>query len=249
MNTSRNTAITVGILYIIGTVAGILSLIVAQSILDAPEFLDQIAANAGQVRLGALFVLTMGLALALVPVLMFPILKKQNQALALGYVVFRGALETMTYIAMAISWLLLVNLSQDYVQAGGPAASSLKTWGVLLFEGHDAIQSILEIVFPLGALMFYYVLYQSQLIPRWLSGWGFIAAVVWFTVGLLGIFQLIVPMSTLQVVLSLPIALQEMVMAVWLIVKGFNSSVIAAESAQVDMTLSQFAPQNIGPRR
>lgn len=240
MNTDRRSAIIVGILYIIGTVAGVLSVVVTGSILDAPVDLAQVSANANQLTLGALFVLTMGLALAMVPVVMYPILKRHNQVLALGYVVFRGAIETIAYIAMAISWLSLVNMSQMYVQAGAPATSGLAL-GALLLGGHDSIRSILEIVFPLGALMFYYVLYQSNLIPRWLSGWGFIAALLSFAVGLLGIFNLIVPMSTPQLVLSLPIALQEMVMAVWLIVKGFNPSAIASGSAPVSATQYQLA--------
>lgn len=240
MNTDRRAAIIVGILYIIGTVAGVLSLVAAGAILDAPDYLAQVSANANQVILGALFVLTMGLALAMVPVVMYPILKKHNQVLALGYVVFRGAIESIVYIAMAISWLSLVNVSQMYVPAGAPATSGMAL-GALLLGGHDSIRSILEIVFPLGALMFYYVLYQSKLIPRWLSGWGFIAAIVWLAAGLLGMFQLIVPMSTTQLVLSLPIGLQEMVMAVWLIVKGFNPSAIASGSARVDVTQYQLA--------
>lgn len=241
MNAYRKTAIGVGILYIVGTVAGILSLVVAGSVLDAPISLDEISANAYPVTLGALFVLTMGLALAMVPVLMYPILKKHNHVLALGYVVFRGALETGIYIAMTISWLLLVNISQGYVQSGAIATSGFQALGVFVLNAHDSIRSVLEIVFPLGALMFYTVLYQSKLIPRWLSGWGFIAAIVWLTVGLLGMFQLIAPMSTPQLVLSVPIGVQEMVIAVWLIVKGFNSAAIVSGSAPVDVSRYQLA--------
>jgi hypothetical protein len=241
MNVYRITAIAVGVLYIIGTAAGILSVSVALPIVDAPDDLVQSSANANQVIFGALLVLTMGLALAMVPVLMYPILKTYNQVLALGYVVFRGALETVTYMAMAISWLVLINASQSYVQSGVPAASGLQALGALVLAAQDSIRSILEIVFPLGALMFYAVLYQSKLIPRWLSDWGLIAAVVWLAAGLLGMFQLIAPMSAPQLVLSLPIALQEMVLAVWLIVKGFNADAIAAGSSQAGVARYQPA--------
>lgn len=235
--TSRKTAIIVGALYIIGTIAGILSLVFAGPILDDPDYLLKVSANENQIIIGALFVLMMGLALALVPVMMFPILKKHHEGLAVGYVVFRGALETVSYIAMAISWLLLITLSQEYVKAGTPDVSYYQTLGALVLRGHDSIRSILEIVFPLGALMFYYVLYQSKLIPQWISGWGLVAALLWLAVGLLGVFHLITPMSTIQVVLSLPIGLQEMALAVWLIVKGFNLSPIIdhVESVQVAM--------------
>ncbi len=75
-----------------------------------------------------------GFALAMVPVMMFPIFKKYNEALALGSVVFRGALEAVIYIAVAISWLLLLTVSQEYVKAGVPDASHFQTLGTLLLK-------------------------------------------------------------------------------------------------------------------
>jgi hypothetical protein len=223
---SKKTAIMVGVLYLIGTVTGVLSLVFAGPILGDPDYLPKVSANENQIITGALLVLMMGLALALVPVMMFPILKKHHEALAVGYLVFRGALEAVCYIGMAISWLVLILIGQEYVRAGASDASYFQTLGALVLRGNDSIRSVLEIVFPLGALMFYTVLYQSKLMPRWISGWGLIAAILWFAVGLLGMFGLITAMSTIQVVLSLPIGLQEIVMAVWLIVKGFNVSPI-----------------------
>jgi hypothetical protein len=92
----------VGVLYIIGTAAGVFSVMVTQPVLKAPDYLAQISANENPIILGALLVLTMGFALALVPVLLFPIFKKHNEVLSLGYVVFREALETVCYIAISI---------------------------------------------------------------------------------------------------------------------------------------------------
>lgn len=91
---SRRTAIIVGVLFIVGTVAGVLSVLVTNPILEDPEYLGNVAANGNQLVVGALLVLTMGLALAMVPVVLFPVARKHNEVLALGYVVFRGALET-----------------------------------------------------------------------------------------------------------------------------------------------------------
>jgi hypothetical protein len=233
MNTYRKTAIIVGILYIIGTVAGFLfKMVFTGSIQNDLNLLTQVDANEKQVIIGALFLLIMGLALALVPVMMFPILKKQNEALAVGYVVYRGALETITTVAIVFSWLFLTVLSQQYT-AGAPDASYLQTFGSLLLKGNDTIGTISQVVFPLGALMFYCILYKSKLIPRWISGWGIIAA-AWVLVmtafdwfGISGSWS-----TTLVDILDFPIFFQEMVMAVWLIVKGFNSSAIAALSAK-----------------
>jgi hypothetical protein len=231
MNKYRKTAIIVGVLYIIGTVAGILCKVFTGSIQNDLNLLTKATANENHIIIGALSLLIMGLALAMVPVMMFPILKKHNEALALGYVVYRGALETVITIAMVIGWLFLTVLSQQYL-AGGPDASYFQTLGTLLLNGNDSISTISQIVFPLGALMFYCLLYQSKLIPRWISGWGLIAAILWIAVTLLDLFGIISAWSTVQVVLALPIGLQEMVMAVWLIVKGFNQSALGSLSAK-----------------
>lgn len=205
-----------GVLFIIGTVAGVLSVVFAGSILSDPNYLIKVSANENQIIIGTLLVLLMGLALAMVPVMMFPIFKKYNEALALGSVVFRGALEAVICIAMVISWLLILTVSQEYVKAGAPDASHFQTLGTLLLQASDQINHILTIVFSLGALMIYYLFYQSKLIPRWLSIWGLIGAILYLASGLFVMF------SVDFGILMAPLALQEMVLAVWLIVKGFN---------------------------
>ena len=231
MNSINKTAGIVGVLFIIGTIAGMLSYVFTGPVLGDPDYLGKVSANEIQIIAGALFVLIMGFALALVPVMMFPILKKYNEALALGYVVFRGALETVMYIILAISWLFLIPVSQEYVKAGTTVTSYFQTLGVVLLEGHDLIGPVQTIVFCLGALIFYYLLYQTNLIPRWLSGWGLIAIIPYLAAGLLVLFGFFGSLSTSEIVLEFPLALQEMVMAVWLIMKGFNQSAIASLSA------------------
>jgi hypothetical protein len=232
MNTHRKTAIMVGVFYIIGTVTGVLSLVLTKPLLDERASLLTVAAQGNQIRLGALLVFMMGLALAMVPVLMFPILKKQHEVFALGYVVFRGGLETFTYIAEVIILLLLASFSQVSVQAGAPDASNVQALGTVLRKAVEMSTTTTEIVFPLGALMFYAVLYQANLLPRWISGWGLLGVILSEAAGLLHLFALIGQTSTILLVLVLPLGVQEMVMAVWLIVKGFNASAIADDAAK-----------------
>jgi len=226
MNTYRKTAIIVGVLFIIGTVAGILSVVLTGPILGDPDYLIKVAANENQIIMGALLVLIMGFPLAMVPVMLFPILKKHNEVLALGSVVFRGVLEAVMYIAIVINSLFLLMLSQEYVKASAPEASYFQTLGALLLGADGYLNDILGIVFPIGALMLYYLFYQSKLIPRWLSAWGFLGAIPYLASFLLGMFGFELG------ILVLPLAVQEMVMAVWLIVKGFNPSAIASLSAK-----------------
>lgn len=231
--TNRKTAVIVGLLYIIGTVSGFSALVVANPILEAPDYLVQVSAAGNNVITGALLMLVMGLALAMIPVAMYSILKRQNEALALGYVVFRGGLETVTYIGVAISWLLLLPVSEAYVRAGTPNDSSFQPLGTLLLKASATSTNTTEIVFSLGALMFCYLLYRSRLIPRWISGWGFIGAIAYLAAGLLHLFGVTGQMSAVTMVLVLPTAAQELVMALWMIVKGFGPATIASPSAKI----------------
>ena len=226
MNNNRNTAIVVGVLYIIGTVAGILSVFVVGGLLTAPDYLNQIALNANRVMAGALLLLVMAIVLALVPVLLFPVLREKNEVLAIGYVVFRGALETLTGIGIVVCWLLLVVVARE---ANSGAALQFQAFGTLLLRAQDPIFSnVSGIFFSLGALMLYYLLYQTRLILRWISAWGLLAAVLTLTANLSAIFS--VNLDFLKYVM-LP---QEMVMAVWLIVKGFNPSAIGSGASKGD---------------
>jgi hypothetical protein len=230
MNTFRKSAILVGGLYILGTVAGILSVILTNSILTAPDFLHQVANNVHQIVIGNLFVFVMGLSLAIIPAVMFPILKKQNETLAMGYVIFRGGLETFTYMALMLSVLLLIPISQEFMQTGSAGDGYLQSLGNLSQAATQWITQILAVVFILGAVMFYTMLFQSKLIPRWISIWGLIGAIPYLAAAVLVMLGMISADSTVDTSMLLPIGVQEMVMAVWMIVKGFNPSAMAALS-------------------
>ena len=168
--------------------------------------------------------LIMGISLAMVPVILFPIFRKYNEALALGAVIFRGALETLTYMGIAFSWLLLLTLSQKYVSAGTPEVSNFQLMGTMLLDVDNRFANMLDIVFSIGALFIYYLFYKTKLIPTWLSLWGLIGAILYLAYPILFMFSFDIE------ILQYPLAVQEMVMAGWLIVKGFNPSAIASES-------------------
>jgi len=234
MNSNKKTARIVGVLFIIGTVAGILSVVFSGSILDAPDYLIKVSANESQVIIGALFVLIMAFACTGIAIWLYPVIRKHNEALALGSVGFR-LIEGVFHLVGVISLLSLLTLSQEYVKAGAPDASYFQTSGTLLLAARDWAGVLGSFAFILGALMYYYVFYQSKLIPRWLSVWGLIGVPFWIAEILLSMFGFVDPFSTTVILLDLPIAVNEMVLAVWLIVKGFNPSAIASESAKKDM--------------
>jgi len=234
MNSNKKTARIVGVLFIIGTVAGILSVVFSGSILDAPDYLIKVSANESQVIIGALFVLIMAFACTGIAIWLYPVIRKHNEALALGSVGFR-LIEGVFHLVGVIGLLSLLTLSQEYVKAGAPDASYFQTSGTLLLAARDWAGVLGSFAFILGALMYYYVFYQSKLIPRWLSVWGLIGVPFWIAEIILSMFGFVGPFSTTVILLDLPIAVNEMVLAVWLIVKGFNSSAIASLSAKTDI--------------
>lgn len=209
---------TVGILFIIGTVAGISSAVLTTPILDGQNYLTNVVTSENQLILGTIFILIMGFALSMIPAVLFPIFKKYNEALALGAVIFRGALEAVAYIAIVISMLLLLTLGKDFANAGAQDAVYFQTLGSLLQEAVTWLSIHISIVFSIGALMIYYLFYQSKLIPRWLSIWGLVGAVIYLAEPLLAMFG-----SEMEILFA-PLALQEMVLAIWLIVKGFKQT-------------------------
>ena len=136
---------------------------------------------------------------------------------------------------MTVGWLVLIVLGLEYVKAGAPAESYFQTLGTLVLAGNEALSTILIIVFSLNALMLYTVFYQSKLIPRWISIWGFIAILLHLTTAFLLMFNVVESTtSPVLMVFNLLILVQEMVMAGWLIVKGFNPAAIVAGAAKAD---------------
>ncbi len=228
MTNLQKSARIVGILFILGTVSGLLSLNMV-SILNAPDYMVKFSENKTSVVFGVLSVLTMGISLSMMSVVLYPVIKKYNEALAIGAVIFRGALELASYLGIAASWLLLLSLSKSYVLAGSPATSEFLLMGDTLKNMAFVIGSMgLDIVFSIGAIIIYYVFLKTRLLPVWLSVWGLIGAVLYISTPILMMFGL--NLEFLQYILGV----QEMVMAVWLIVKGFNKSVVSAMMINTD---------------
>ena len=228
MNSNRKTAIIVGVLFLTAMVTSLLGGIWLESIISAPDYLITVSAYETQVIIGVLLELTNGIAVVSIAVLMFPIFKKHDEALALGYVALR-IIEAVIIIAAVISPLTLIALSQQYLTAGASEAAFFQSLAnsFLVVRAH-LVGLLLAIFFSLGALLFYYLLYQSKLVPRFISVWGFIAVVLVLIWNLLEAFGISISWG---MVLALPIILNEIFLGIWLIGKGFNSSAIASESA------------------
>lgn len=227
MDTYRRSGIVTGILFIAATAAGTLS-IFAQPALDAPDYLTRIAANEPTVLVGALLILIMGWADAGIGIAMYPVLRRHNEGIALGAAAFRMIDGILVCVGAAII-LVLASLSRNFVAAGPADAAQFQNLGALLKEGRTWVRDVVALPsWCIGAFLYYALFYRTRLVPRWLSVWGLAGITLVVIASMLVMFRQIAPMSSVQMLLSFPIALQEMVLAIWLIVKGFSPSAIAA---------------------
>jgi hypothetical protein len=230
-------ATTAGILYITGTVAGVLSMVVGAPIRDASDPLAAAAGHSGALVTGALLVLVMGLSLAFVPVVLFPVLRRVNEVAAIGYLIMRGAVETVGYVIAAIGWLLLVPLGKA-VSAGPGTASQVGVRLGSLVANFDAAGAVSTLVFCVGAAVFYSLLYRSRIVPRWIASWGLVGIAFYVAADLLAMYAVIGATSPAQVAMFMPLAVQEMVLAAWMIARGFRPAAVSTTSESADGTLA-----------
>jgi len=231
MKTYRMNSMMAGGLYVLGTVFGVTSAIVGGEVLssnisgnslEGVDMLSLVAANAPQLTGGAFFVLMMGISLAAMTIFLYPIFKKNNEELATGMLLFRGALEGTYYIVVTLGILSLVALGNEYVAAGANSAS-LQSMGNVLYQFQDFIGPVGALVFLIGAACLYVSFYRTRLIPRWLSIWGLIGVVPYYAYALLHFFHLD---TGFGFYLQMVLAPQEIVMGLWLLIAGFNKDAV-----------------------
>jgi hypothetical protein len=227
----RHVARIAGALFIIATAASLLSTVFLGSTGNT-DYLSSVAANGGQVALGVLMRFIAAFASAGIAIALYPVLRRYRKGLALGAVGFR-VIEGTFYALQAVSILLLLTLSQEFVKSGAAGAGYFGTSGILLKALDDWAGLAGVLAFYVGGLLYYCVFYQTRLVPRWLSGWGVGAVILGAAAALLVLFGVTGSMSTVQIVLNIPIGLQEMVLAVWLIVKGFRPSTAPTPATQL----------------
>ncbi len=223
--TNRKTAAAVGTLFLIAMAASLVGAGLIETALTGPDFLTAVSENETQLQIGVLLEMINGIAVVGIAVLMYPIFKRYSDSTALGYVGFR-LMEAVFITVAAVAPLSLLPLSQEYLAAGASAAPYFQPAGSLLVaERATAAGLLIPVFFSLSAVLFYYLMYQSELVPRFISLWGFIGVASIVTLNLLdeGIGPLFV--------LALPIILNEIFLGIWLMVKGFNASAFVSPSA------------------
>ncbi|RKP58199.1 DUF4386 domain-containing protein [Cohnella endophytica] len=223
----RKSEIIVGVFFILAAVTAVIGgLILYAPILKDSDYLIQGSEHANQVILGAIMELILVVTAVGTATTMFPILRKYDETIALWHVCFRF-LEAIIITIGVISVLSLVTLSREFVAAGAPDIASFQTSGTVLKAIHDWT-FLLGPLFMLGinTMMYSYIFYKSKLLPRFIPILGMTGAALAFICALLVMFGVIEQISAWGAILAMPIAANEMILAVWLIVKGFNKSAV-----------------------
>lgn len=227
MEHGRKTAMIVGSLFLIAMVASLAGGLWLEAIIDTSTSLESIAESSSQVVLGVLLELINGIAVIGIAVYLYPIFKRKDEALALGYVALR-IIESVIIIGAVISPLALIGLSQEFVDAAAPEAHNLLALGNSLLEVRAIlVGQMLGIFFSMAALVLYYLLYQTRIIPRFISVWGFISVALVLTWNLLELFGVSISFG---MIFALSMIVNEIFMALWMIVKGFDLSALDTQA-------------------
>ena len=230
MNTYRKNAIIAGVLLILGF-SGILAKVFYGDNLTGANFLAGMAPNNVKILAGAFTVLFMEMCCVGIAIALYPVLKKYSEGLAMGAVGFRtvGAIASMfspVFVIMAL------NLSQSYAANGGDTAL-YTAQGAAFLAGHNWLGSAVAVMgWAIGAGMYHWIFFKTGLIPRWLALWGIIGVPFTVAVAVLTAFQVTTPDMALDTFLNVPLGLQEIPLAIWLIAKGFNTKTMAALEAK-----------------
>lgn len=215
-------ATTAGVLFIAATAASLLATAFFGSLLEGSHLLAGISLHQDRVLVGAFFQILSAFTSAAIAISLYPVLRRYAAGMALGSVGFR-LMEGVFYAVSAAGTLVLVALSDRLQAAGVAGAVYLRTSAELVSSLRDAAAVVAVLAFYTGATLYYLVFYRTRLIPRWLSVWGLAGTALGVVAALLVLFRAIETLSGVQVVLNVPIGLQELVLAVWLIWKGFSA--------------------------
>ena len=222
MKSYKKNAIMVGTLFIITMIAGIIESNIATPILQGP--LDNIYPNEILMKIGSLFILVMSIGIVGIAINLYPVIRKHHETIAITYLSFR-IIECVFLIVGAVVSLFLITLSQNYITATAADATTFQTIRELAITVRYSAYQIAMSILGLGSMMLCYVLYRSNLIPRWLSFWGFIGYALLLASALLDILGIIDTVHGIGMIMYIPGGLFEVIIfPTWLITKGFNTS-------------------------
>jgi uncharacterized protein DUF4386 len=230
----RRTAITVGALFWISNLATLVGSVVAGTIPNAADALPSMFPRSTQVVLGTLIAHLNDVAIIGYAVVLFTLLKRWSEALALGYVIFKVLEATLLAVGGAML-LSLIGLSQEYLQTGLSDPGYFEASATLALSQQFWAARLAALAYLVATPILNILLYRSEVVPRFIAVWGFIALVLLATGLAIGVGD---PTRGFQPgqLLVIPIILWELLFATWLMARGFRPS-----AASVDRPILQDA--------
>lgn len=217
MKTNKIAARTFGIAFLIGYISYGFGFGLLNSMLNAPDSLSTIFSNKNLVIFEAAIMMAVFAPVNIIlGAIMTPIFKPLNQSLAYGYLSAAIA-STVLLIVGAVFLLLSIPISEAFVNTGAEDKKNLEMLFELVKKANFFSYQIAMVIWGFGGLIFSYLLFISELVPRWLSAWGIIGYVIFVSGAFFALFGV-----SIDVVLDIPGGLFEIFLSVWLIVKGFN---------------------------
>ncbi len=226
MTPLRKTALVAGIFYLI-TFISIPTLALYGNLKTDRNFITSSGSSTG-VLWGAFLEVIVALAGIGTAVTLFPVVKRQNEGMALGFAAVR-TLEAAMIFTGVLSLLTLVHLRQGLGTAAGADKTSLVTTGASLVSVYNGTLLLGQTLMPcMSALLLGTLMYRSGLVPRAIPLLGLIGAPLLITSTIAAFFGVIPQISAWSAIATLPVALWELSLGIWLTFKGFKPSPITA---------------------
>jgi hypothetical protein len=220
----RKTALAAGVLYLM-TFLSIPRLALFGAVLDDPDYILGTGSVTG-VTVGIVLELIVALAIVGTGVALYPILKRQNESVALGFVSAR-VIETGIIVVGVISILAVVTLRQE--PPSGADAASMTTTAAALVAVQKLTFLIGQGLMPgINGVLLGYLFYRSRLVPRIMPALGLIGGPLMISSIIGQLFGINEQVSTWSLIALLPIFLWELSLGIYLVVKGFRPAAVAA---------------------
>lgn len=226
MSKIRKVSLTIGVLIVLSICVGLMS--IAPSV-DTPEYLSEAYPNRIQVLIAALSQIAMSLIYVAISVLLFAVIKKYDEPSALGYLCLRTISQVFNLLGSLILVLLLA-LSREFMETASTNSASIEALGIVLKSGRDYLNHVLMIVMTsISGIILFTLTFRKKLIPEWLSVFGLIGSAVTIVASILVLFDIIEVITPIYMMLNLPLVIQDLTFAVWLMTKGFSESTMEKE--------------------
>lgn len=221
MDTARRGTKIAGLLILVAMLAGALSVV---PVLERPDYLTLISAHESEILIGAGAQLLMIPAYVGFALYLYPTLRLGDEALSLGFVGFRLIAAMFHFVGVILLPLFLI-LGEVVAQSAGAVPPHIAVSAELLRAGRDLVNHVaLIIALSIGDLLLFRILHRRHLVPRWLSTWGFLGAGLALAASSTVLFGLIDVVTPLYLTLNAPLATQSLVLAVWLMAKGLDTT-------------------------